>query len=279
MDITVANPAACELLVRTQDPDRYLLTLFYPPEIRAYLWALYAFNHEIAKTREVVTDTNIGLIRLQWWRDALEKFYEKNEVLKHEVVEGLAAVIWRYNLPRDMFDHLIYAREFDLEDRQPGSIEGLCNYVDYTHTPLLRMAVTIAGEDPDDPALQPVAMAYALAGLIRAVPYHMAQGRCYLPEDIMRRSGIRFGTLQIGQGKEALILVITQIREKAEDLLRQTAPGGVGAGPGRLVRLHRVMAIQYLNKIKRLHDNAYDRRLSVPPVFRGFGLWREAQKA
>lgn len=249
--------------------------MFYGPEVRAHLWSLYAFNHEIAKTREVVTDTNIGLIRLQWWRDALAEFYEKNEVKKHDVMTGLAAAIWRYNLPRDTFDHLIYAREFDLEDRQPGSLEGLCNYVDYTHTPLLRMAVIIAGEDPDDPALQPVAMAYSLAGLIRAVPYHMGQGRCFMPEDLMRRAGINFGTLQIGQSRDALIPVITAVREKAEDLLRQAGQ----SEQGRLVRLHRVMTAQYLNKIKRLHDDCYDVRLSVPPALRTIGLWQAAQKA
>lgn len=275
MDTAVATPNTNELLVRTQDPDRYLLSMFYGPEVRAHLWSLYAFNHEIAKTREVVTDTNIGLIRLQWWRDALAEFYEKNEVKKHDVMTGLAAVIWRYNLPRDVFDHLIYAREFDLEDRQPGSLEGLCNYVDYTHTPLLRMAVIVAGEDPDDPALQPVAMAYALAGLIRAVPYHMGQSRCFMPEDLMRRAGINFGTLQIGQSKDDLIPVITAVRDKAEDLLRQAGQ----TEQGRMVRLHRVMTEQYLNKIKRLHDNCYDVRLSVPPVLRTIGLWRAAQKA
>ena len=275
MDTAVATPNTNELLVRTQDPDRYLLSMFYGPEVRAHLWSLYAFNHEIAKTREVVTDTNIGLIRLQWWRDALAEFYEKNEVKKHDVMTGLAAVIWRYNLPRDVFDHLIYAREFDLEDRQPGSLEGLCNYVDYTHTPLLRMAVIVAGEDPDDPALQPVAMAYALARLIRAVPYHMSQSRCFMPEDLMRRAGINFGTLQIGQSKDALIPVITAVRDKAEDLLRQAGQGE----QGRMVRLHRVMTAQYLNKIKRLGDDAYNGRLSVPPALRTIGLWRAAQKA
>jgi NADH dehydrogenase [ubiquinone] 1 alpha subcomplex assembly factor 6 len=275
MDTVVSTQKSCESLVRTQDPDRYLLSMFYPPEVRAHLWSLYAFNHEIAKTREVVTDTNIGLIRLQWWRDALGDFYEKNEVKKHDVMTGLAAAIWRYNLQRDVFDHLIYAREFDLEDRQPGSLEGLCNYVDYTHTPLLRMAVIVAGENPDDPALQPVAMAYALAGLIRAVPYHMSQSRCFMPEDLMRRAGINFGTLQIGQSKDDLVPVITAVRDKAEDLLRQAGQ----TEQGRMVRLHRVMTEQYLNKIKQLHDNCYDVRLSVPPAFRTIGLWRTAQKA
>jgi NADH dehydrogenase [ubiquinone] 1 alpha subcomplex assembly factor 6 len=275
MNTSALHPGPCETLVRTHDSDRFLLSLFYPPEIRENLCALYAFNYEIAKTREVVTDTHIGLIRLQWWRDALAKFYEKNEVLNHDVMIGLSRAIWRHNLPRPLFDHLIYAREFDLEDRQPGSLEGLCNYADYTHTPLLRLSVMIAGENPDHPALQPVAMAYALAGLLRAVPFHIQEGRCYLPEDLMRLAGVNFGTLQTGKGKDSLPPVIKSIRRKAEDLLRQADR----TGEGRMIHLHRVMAAQYLKKIKDLKDDCYHPRLAIPPLSRGLSLWLAAKKS
>lgn len=241
----------CKRLVRTQDPDRFLISVFYAPETRAHLWSLYAFNQEIAKTREVVTDTTIGLIRLQWWRDALAGLYERNEVLKHDIVEGLSEAVWRYNLPRELFDHLIYAREFDLEDRAPGSLEGLCNYADYTHTPLLRLAAMITGEDPDHSSVQPVAMAYALTGLLRAAPYHRRQGRSYMPEGLS--AGI--------------------IREKADDLLRQS----LRAKEDKLIRLHRSIAQQYCNKIKDLNDNIEDPRLILKPLFREVKLWLAAR--
>ena len=61
------------LQARIQDPDRFLLSLLVEKERQADLWPLIALNYDIARTSEVVTDTNIGLIRLQWWRDALEK--------------------------------------------------------------------------------------------------------------------------------------------------------------------------------------------------------------
>ena len=49
----------CGEMVRKHDPDRFLLSLFMKPDRREALWALYAFNHEIARTREVVTETKI----------------------------------------------------------------------------------------------------------------------------------------------------------------------------------------------------------------------------
>jgi 15-cis-phytoene synthase len=64
--------AFCENLVREQDPDRYFATLFAPAERRPGLFALYAFNIEIAKIREAVSEPIPGEIRLSWWREMLE---------------------------------------------------------------------------------------------------------------------------------------------------------------------------------------------------------------
>ena len=41
-------------IVRAHDPDRYLCALFATPREREALFAILAFNHEVAKTREVV---------------------------------------------------------------------------------------------------------------------------------------------------------------------------------------------------------------------------------
>ena len=61
----------CHDLVRAGDKDRYLASLFAPDELRPYLLALYAFNIEIARVRETVSEAALGEIRLQWWRDAI----------------------------------------------------------------------------------------------------------------------------------------------------------------------------------------------------------------
>ena len=60
----------CETLVREADKDRFVATLFAPQKYRRALHALYAFNVEIARVREVAREPMPGEIRLQWWRDA-----------------------------------------------------------------------------------------------------------------------------------------------------------------------------------------------------------------
>ena len=61
----------CAGLVRDTDRDRYLATLFAPAEKRDALFALYAFDAEISRVRDLAREPIPGEIRLQWWRDVL----------------------------------------------------------------------------------------------------------------------------------------------------------------------------------------------------------------
>src|ERR1700730_69402 len=79
---------AIAALVRRHDPDRFLTALFAPPEKRDALLTLYAFNHELARAREAVSEPPLGLIRLQWWREVVEGARRR-----HEVAEPLTAAI------------------------------------------------------------------------------------------------------------------------------------------------------------------------------------------
>ena len=41
---------------------------------------LYAFNHELARAREVASEPMLALIRLQWWREVVEGTRRRHEV-------------------------------------------------------------------------------------------------------------------------------------------------------------------------------------------------------
>jgi len=174
----------CGQTIRDHDRDRFLLSLRAPAAKREALWALFAFNYEIAKTRAVVTETQLGHIRLQWWRDNISALYEGKEPSSNPVLSALATAIKTHDLPQADFDALIYAREFDLENVPPAHMEGLEHYADFTTTPLHRMALQILGQDVAANILRDVSTGYALAGLLRAIPFHTAQGRNYMPDKV-----------------------------------------------------------------------------------------------
>src|SRR3954468_3290000 len=107
--------AHCEALVRAADRDRFLAALFAPRERREALFALYAFNLEIARVREVVREPVSGEIRLQWWRDVLAGG-GRGEIEAHPVASALRASMARYGISTERLQAIIDARRFDLYD-------------------------------------------------------------------------------------------------------------------------------------------------------------------
>src|SRR5208282_2825234 len=85
-------------LVRRHDRDRFVTALFAAPGRREALFALYAFNYEVARIREAVSEPLLGSIRLQWWREVIREINEGKPPRQHEVAEALAASFGRYQL-------------------------------------------------------------------------------------------------------------------------------------------------------------------------------------
>lgn len=248
----------CGEMVRTYDRDRFLISLFVPTRSREALWALFAFNLEIAKTREVVSDSNLGHIRLQWWRDVIKAVYDGGDIPQHEVVLPLAQAVSAYDLPREHFDALIYAREFDLEDVLPASLDGMMNYADFTHTPLLRLVNAVCGVDEEPETTQSIAIGYAMTGLLRSVPYHARQNRGYLPQDMMQKHDLTINTLF--QKRDALKFLIKDVMPLIKDRLNIKTES-------KLTKAHRNLASLYTRQIEKNGFDLFSSALVRPPHF------------
>src|SRR3546814_77328 len=111
--------SGCGQIVRRYDYDRYLTCLFAKPPEREAMFAVFAFNLEVAKAREMVTEPTLGQIRLQWWRESVEEIY-RGVPRWHEVVGPLAQAVTRHDLTRAHFDRVIDAREAELPEEQPA---------------------------------------------------------------------------------------------------------------------------------------------------------------
>jgi phytoene synthase len=178
--------AYCLEQVRRFDRDRYLAALFARSGPRADLLALYAFNLELAKIREVVREPMMGLIRLQWWRDCIAEIHG-GKVRRHQVAQPLAAAVARHGLPRESFDRLIDAREADMDVAAPGDLPALVAYAGSTGGALLELAARIVMNDrlaaaPELSAARDLGTAWALIGLVRAILFHARAKRVYVPQ-------------------------------------------------------------------------------------------------
>lgn len=185
MNDTLRNIVFCRDMVQQDDRARYETVLFAPRIQQAGLWALYAFNQEIAKTRESVSEPALGEIRLQWWRDVIGELRE-GTVREHPVVVALAAA-----KPSDavlsLLEGLIDARGQDLYDEGPADQAALENYADSVGGALCEAALRLCkAEEPCQEMVDAVrrsGSAWAMLGLVRAIPFHWASNRNYVPGD------------------------------------------------------------------------------------------------
>jgi len=213
----VQTPA--EALVRRHDPDRYFATLFAPAQCRPHLFALYAFNYEIARVGEAVREPMMGEIRLQWWREAVEGARD-GRPREHDVARALAETFASAALPLELFDAVIEARRNDLDPSPFADLPALEAYADATSGNVMRLGARIlgAGARHDDLARE-AGIAYALAGLLQAIPYHAARGTVMLPRDMLEAEGLSRDDVLAGQYPERLRPVVAAIAERARTRL------------------------------------------------------------
>lgn len=269
----------CGREVRKYDNDRFLLSLFAPADRREALWALHAFNLEIAKTREVVSEAALGRIRLQWWREAVDEVFE-GRARRHEVLDALAVAVPRFGLAREPFEALVEARERDLDAEGPQTLEETAAYAEATNAPLLRLGLRVLSADGDaaDAAAGHAGAAYGLAGVLRAVPFHARDRRLVLPYALLRAEGVAAQQLFDLRPPPELARVVEAVAAEARrriaaaralkpDLPREARPLMLQV---RLAQLH-------LDALARAGHDPFAPRVQMPHPFRQLVLaWAAA---
>ncbi|MEM7171413.1 MAG: phytoene/squalene synthase family protein [Pseudomonadota bacterium] len=256
----------CMEQVRRFDNDRYIASLFSPKDRLDHLFALYAFNLEVAKTAEVVSEPMIGQIRLQWWRDALTEI-RKGKARRHAVVQPLERAIETYRLDPDLLEGLIDAREFDLKRQAPKDLKALEAYAAATSASLNQLALTILG--PVDPQVieagRQLGKAWALTGLMRAIPFHAAQKRCFIPSDIATNENLTLGDLFELRPSRALSASLRPLWTAAQDFLENSQSLNRKAQKeGRGVFLLAKLCRLYLERLDQAELNPFDDKVQRP---------------
>jgi phytoene synthase len=203
-------------IAREGDPDRALAALFAPCDTRADLFALIAFNVELARIAEQVSEPGLGAIRLQWWREAVARA-AKGEPTGHPVADAFGATINERKLSPGRIEALLDARNFDVDTRIMPDWDTLEVYLSATAGGLFALGAECFGSR--EPSLESAAaqagLAYGLTGLMRALPVHAASGRVYLPADALMRHGSSPEAVLAGKTSDGLHAVLAELRGKA----------------------------------------------------------------
>ena len=153
--------------VRAQDIDRFHLALVAPAEVQAGWLALAAFNLELARTASRVSDPNLGLIRLQWWREVVAELAGQAPVRAHQVALALSAV--RDRLDINALNLMVQARERDLEPDPFPDLETLRAYLMQTSGSLLGAQAKLLGIEGAEGMANHLGCAFGFVGCARAL--------------------------------------------------------------------------------------------------------------
>jgi phytoene synthase len=180
--VNASSAALVRGIARAGDLDCYLAALLAPRSARADLITLTAFLGEIARIPDLVNEPMMGEIRLQWWRDLLEREHAEAST-GSPVADALLDVIARRDLPLAWFHAFLDAHACGLTPDGLALDEGLDSYLDAADGTAFRLAARIlVGEaDAGTEMLQAAGRAWGRVRLLRGLPKALAKGRRPLP--------------------------------------------------------------------------------------------------
>lgn len=275
----------CEGLLREHDKDRFLADLFLPQSARPHAQALQAFSFEVARVREVAREPLAGEMRQQWWRDALAGEM-RGDVTANPVAAALLDTIERFRIPSTALVTLIDARSADLYDDPMEDFAALEAYCRDTSSVLFGLVAHVLAhelktgdarsvENGIAAAAEPAGIAYAYTGLIRAFALHAAQGRVYLPSDILRRHDALSEDILAGRSSPALVAAIGDWRGEARRHLA-SAKAAIAALPQALRPAFLPLALvePYLRLAEKRDYDPFRTPIELPQWRRQWILWR-----
>jgi phytoene/squalene synthetase len=223
--------------IRDYDRDRFVASLFLPADVRHDVHALLAWNLEIARIRETVSEQMVGFIRLQWWREAMEDLFA-GTVRQHEVLQSLAPIVASEKLALADFDAILQAREQDFAEAPIETMQGLEAYLQGSSTQLLAMIAKLAGEEADDASLEALGVLWGGLGVLRALPHHGKHGVWLLP------------TIGPGASRDAVQKSVNTLLER----LNQVSHGLDALALPRSLKPYGVLAPRWLRRANKMHD-------------------------
>lgn len=273
---------ACLTTLRSTDLDRYLACLLMPEDKRGAVAALYAFNAELARVRDVVRDPLPGEIRLQWWRDLIEG-QGAGDAMANPLAAGLIHAIEDHKLPRAALAAMTEARIFDLYDDPMESRSMFEGYAGETSSALIQMTTLILAPDAAlvlADAAGHAGIAQLVAGTLLLMPLHRRRGQVYLPADILSATGLTGPAFLEGENP-AVAHAITAFIGYGRDHLASARAAAKGklAQPAADAYLPVALARSVFDRAEKLGSAC----LSEPPVspqwLRMWRLWRAHRRA
>ncbi|MBW8637134.1 phytoene/squalene synthase family protein [Hoeflea sp. WL0058] len=271
----------CLAFLREGDRDRYLCALLTREDRRAPVAALYAFNLELARVRDVTTEPMIGEMRLQWWTDLINGS-EHGEASANPVAAELLAAVDEFDLPRAMLLNMIEARRFDLyNDPMPdrNTFEG---HAGESVSGLIQLVSMILDRDAavkSSDAAGHAGVALFVSGCLLLMPQHRARGQVFVPADILSAAGLDAEGFLAGDDKGALQRLVAAFAAYGKDHLQEARNRAASIPPECFAAfLPLGIAAHTLEIAARRSQSIAVKPLAISQWRRQWWLWQAARR-
>ncbi|XP_042126784.1 NADH dehydrogenase (ubiquinone) complex I, assembly factor 6 isoform X2 [Peromyscus maniculatus bairdii] len=141
--------------------------------------------------KDSVSEKTIGLMRMQFWKKAVEDMYRDNPPHQPVAVE-LWKAVKRHNLTKRWLMRIIDERERNLDDKAYRSVRELEDYAEGTQSCLLYLTLEVLGVKDlhADHAASHIGKAQGIVTCLRAAPYHGSRRKVFLPMDVCVQHGV-----------------------------------------------------------------------------------------
>ena len=211
----------CAELLRTHDFTRYVSTLFMPAEQRRALVALYAFNVEISRVHEQVSQPLPGEVRLQWWTDMLAGAGHGG-VEGNPVAAELMLAIRSWRLPIERLSRLIDEHQFDLYNDPMPTMAALEGYINDTSAVLFSLGAGIAARPSEEVEhlARHAGLAQGMVRVIAALPRDASRRQLFVPQQLLESHGCGIEEVFAGKQTPRLRAALGQLLDEARGHLK-----------------------------------------------------------
>jgi phytoene synthase len=248
------------------DYDRWLTTLFAPASIRETLYALIAFNIELSRIRETVTEPLLGDIRLQWWREALTGL-ETHTPKTHPVIEALDFANRQKPIDFKLMQAMVDMRAKDLDPTPLSSDADFIAYADGTGGALHRLLLAASDLDvteADEEAAAAAGRSFAMTGILRAIPFHFQHDLVLLPTERLEEQGATRNTIFQQENRSNFFNIVKELRALSlEENRRAKKLSKNGSKNGAFARKINGITGLYLTRLKKAGYDPGDTKMQI----------------
>ena len=255
-------------------------------------FALRALNIEISGIRDNVSDVATGMMRTQFWKDAVSNIYKKKNSKKdskpipsHPVVLELDSCLSKHsNVSIDLLHRLVSSREIFLSDPQCPfqNIDDVNKYSEHAFSSINNILLECLMDSNCSKEIHgharhcanQLGKAEGIVTLLRALPYNASHRRVYLPMNLLVTHKISSESIIRGKDTPEVRHVMEAVAAIAEDHLQNCRfRSKYLSTDEKLIMLPAVTVDSYLAKLHKANCNAFDNVLQRQDSWLPFNMY------